>query len=505
MIDEAAGVAIFPTQPNKFIDDQVEIKECQQIIINVHKLMCEVVNNPNWSEAFAIRSRLVHLLHRVDRLRNARPGSSLIQQLSTDVQKLFNDEVQMRDFLTRTLQEQAEHHDPSLNLPSSQPPNTQVTASTGARQKTISTNGQVQAEAHHPQQQRYSQAPSAPPSRRSMSQVDIDDFGMFPQNPLNIQTTQRSLFPNPPPQRPLDPISSTRQLYEPSSSIPLFNPNIIFPENRNTNPYLNASQYSNANQQPAQQSSSREARSSVMCKWTAKFSGDPNDISADEFLFRVEDMASTDNLHFNDMCRSIHVLLSMRAEEWYWSYRRKQRNISWDHFRTAFLKKFATTDTDEEIKSIMSKRAQQAGERFDDYCRSMEFMSLRLRNALPESNMISLLMHNISTVDMLQEICIKYENLWIKQGIWRRSRNIHEIQTVKAIQGNRQTELICWNCDEAGHSYQDCEVATRNIFCYSCGAKNVYRPQCLRCALNSNRRGINGPSNSGNPFAKQNQ
>lgn len=85
MIDEAAGVAIFPTQPNKFIDDQVEIKECQQIIINVHKLMCEVVNNPNWSEAFAIRSRLVHLLHRVDRLRNARPGSSLIQQLSTDV------------------------------------------------------------------------------------------------------------------------------------------------------------------------------------------------------------------------------------------------------------------------------------------------------------------------------------------------------------------------------------------------------------------------------------
>lgn len=43
---------------------------------------------------------------------------------------------------------------------------------------------------------------------------------------------------------------------------------------------------------------------------------------------------------------------------------------------------------------------------------------------------------------------------------------------------------ICWNCDEMGHSFMDC-TAPRIIFCYGCGAKNVVRPQCPKCSLQS--------------------
>lgn len=45
---------------------------------------------------------------------------------------------------------------------------------------------------------------------------------------------------------------------------------------------------------------------------------------------------------------------------------------------------------------------------------------------------------------------------------------------------DRNQYLICWNCDDLGHSYMDC-TADRKIFCYGCGAKNVVRPHCAKC------------------------
>lgn len=39
----------------------------------------------------------------------------------------------------------------------------------------------------------------------------------------------------------------------------------------------------------------------------------------------------------------------------------------------------------------------------------------------------------------------------------------------------------CWNCDQIGHFWDDC-VQSRTVFCYGCSTKNVYKPQCARCA-----------------------
>lgn len=40
--------------------------------------------------------------------------------------------------------------------------------------------------------------------------------------------------------------------------------------------------------------------------------------------------------------------------------------------------------------------------------------------------------------------------------------------------------LICWNCGKSGHRYQDC-LEERSVFCYGCGASNVYKPNCIKC------------------------
>lgn len=46
---------------------------------------------------------------------------------------------------------------------------------------------------------------------------------------------------------------------------------------------------------------------------------------------------------------------------------------------------------------------------------------------------------------------------------------------------DRNTAILCWNCEERGHTFVDC-LAPRNIFCYGCGLKNTVRPQCPKCA-----------------------
>lgn len=43
-----------------------------------------------------------------------------------------------------------------------------------------------------------------------------------------------------------------------------------------------------------------------------------------------------------------------------------------------------------------------------------------------------------------------------------------------------ESKSKCWNCDEFGHHWQDC-IQIRTIFCYGCGLKNVYKPNCAKC------------------------
>ena len=51
---------------------------------------------------------------------------------------------------------------------------------------------------------------------------------------------------------------------------------------------------------------------------------------------------------------------------------------------------------------------------------------------------------------------------------------------VNAIQ-NQDKVLRCYDCDEIGHYWYDC-LKARTIFCYGCGAKNTYKPQCSTCS-----------------------
>lgn len=45
-------------------------------------------------------------------------------------------------------------------------------------------------------------------------------------------------------------------------------------------------------------------------------------------------------------------------------------------------------------------------------------------------------------------------------------------------------QLTCWNCKAPGHSFIECPVVQRNVFCYRCGFEDVTSPTCPRCVGN---------------------
>lgn len=592
MRDEDAGRVRRPTVPHAFPNESVELERCQEIANALVTFMRDVASKPTWATADIVRSRVAHLYHRAQRFGTAYPDNLGVPSLDSAVKTLVLDNIRLREHILSEI----------------------GPAPTGAMPKTSTLS-------------------------TASTQRAMPNLSQPPPCISRATTPRESMDPEPEPKRYSTIPPRTTPTAAMQQSLPQFlpqhslfhNPDHLFTSNRNSSPPDRSGNACSAwsMPQPAEERraapAEREAKPAgqTMSRWAVKFSGGPKDLSADEFVFRVEDMALSSGLRKDDMVCAFHVLLADRAEEWFWGFRRKQRDVNWAQFREAFLHKFASRDTDIEIMSMMAERTQRSGERFDDYCRAVEAMSFRLRNALSEARMVRLLtanadvqlrkvlqMHEVRSVDRLQEVCTEYEDLWIKQGTWRKTqRHVSEIAEIpkheqpvtarapvfpsvlltptamQSTDGHQSTfinaasqfdhtpahlmcpvqqqyvntdqpqyvqhyhpstqqqympsafvvpeqhqqqslsapdqqqqeyfgaidamqtqhrapEYVCWNCDERGHTYQECEVATRNVFCYGCGAKNIYKKQCQRCAINVKRRSVSGPLSSGNPFQK---
>lgn len=57
---------------------------------------------------------------------------------------------------------------------------------------------------------------------------------------------------------------------------------------------------------------------------------------------------------------------------------------------------------------------------------------------------------------------------------------------VHALEVKTDRPVKCWKCGDEGHMWDMC-VKERQIFCYGCGLRNVYKPQCLKCWKNSKK------------------
>lgn len=278
----------------------------------------------------------------------------------------------------------------------------------------------------------------------------------------------------------------------------------------------------------------------LMSKWSLKYKGTSSGLHVDDFLLRVETLAQSLDIDLNRLAMGMPFILEGEAQEWFWIFQREHPNSDWQFFRDAMSHQFSRVENQFEIWDQIRSRKQKVSETFGQFYIAVAAIAGRLRPPLEEAQMIELLRanmnHNLRTallyqpsysLRQLHDSAMQFEKLQTSVTDFSREarppqRRISELayvepppvpycpdpipsanssrqtfdlyplyETVDAISAaNKAEKLVCWNCDEVGHTFFDCTVATKNVFCYGCGAKNTYRPTCLRCRPGNVRQGV---------------
>lgn len=293
---------------------------------------------------------------------------------------------------------------------------------------------------------------------------------------------------------------------------------------RLTSPQNNAS----ADISPEGNSGNGDARdnekiSNIIRNWRVKFNGSAKDINVDEFVYRINVL--TDN-HLSGnyalLVHHAHTLFEGKALQWYWRYHRQSNDIDWFRLCDALKRQFKDFYTDSMLNKEIRQRSQKPSESFDDFLDSVISLCDRLKSPLDEDELCEIIIGNlksdlrhelihleITTIARLRKEVRIHENFMkdIRSNNPKYSKTFIS-EVISNTPGASDTEVCvlgnvqCWNCGESGHTYFDC-VKPRRVFCYGCGALNVYRPNCAKCCPGNVQRDVRLPNN-GHPKMKKN-
>lgn len=255
----------------------------------------------------------------------------------------------------------------------------------------------------------------------------------------------------------------------------------------------------------------------IIQNWQLKFDGSPAGLTVDEFLYRVTTLTEDNfNGDFALICRNLNILLSGKAREWYWRYRKNVDQIVWEEFCDSIKFQYRDFKTSFEIREEIRNRKQRLGESFDSFFEAVTSIHDRLPTPISELELVETLTRNlrpeirqellyipINSLAHLRKLVHMRENFlnddYVRKQLSNRIVNAYpvkrqiaeisdfstesceeNIESVNAIQSFPQ-ESRCWNCDENDHFWENC-LSERKVFCYGCGAKDTYKPNCPTCA-----------------------
>lgn len=262
-------------------------------------------------------------------------------------------------------------------------------------------------------------------------------------------------------------------------------------------------------------------------KWGLKFDGSSKNISIEEFVFRAESLRVDYSCPWDVFVKGFHHLLAGRAYDWIWQFRQQNPLCEWEFLKYNLIKKFRNFESDFEIQRKIIERRQLPNETADIFISEIIKLKNQMRVPIPELEIVRIIKdnlkeglvqliyaRNIESIDVLIEECRRAEANISKRMHYRQPqqqfRRIHEIEfdndscdptsDVEAIHATTTAKQItCWNCKKAGHTYIECEVEQRNIFCYKCGFDGVTSPKCPRCVGNR----FKSMGNAGNPCSQK--
>nr|CTR11711.1 unnamed protein product [Calliphora vicina] len=305
-------------------------------------------------------------------------------------------------------------------------------------------------------------------------------------------------------QRQTPPVSSNNQFLQP----PQYHTSEPLRQNLSGNHYIDPNY-----------SLKTDKITAIIQNWNIKFDGSNNGLTVEEFLYRVRSL-TTENFSgdFNIICKHLPMLLTGKARDWYWRYHKQVDRIEWTEFCAALRYQYKNFKSNFDVREEVRNRKMRSGETFEVFYDNICSMLDRLETPMPESELVELLTRNlrpdirhellyvpIYSIAHLRKLVQMRENL-LADDYFRRHpttkpavlpmqrRTVAEVEFLEdkpeditnsyelSVDAIRQgpNAVKCWNCDEPGHHWEDC-VKDRIVFCYGCGTKNVYKPQCPRC------------------------
>lgn len=251
------------------------------------------------------------------------------------------------------------------------------------------------------------------------------------------------------------------------------------------------------------------------------FTGNPNSLLVDDFIYRLEYFQRQYKLDWQDILGEFHILLSGPALEWFWLQQRNKNVTDWTSLKYALQERYKTRRSCFEEMRDLLERKQMPGESIDAYFHDLNLMRSRLERPVSEYEMICLAKRNlrkslssivyalpVSSLEQLRIECLDIEKTFFKKD----QMPAHPLQNrpmrVNAMEEERehfelydQTDLseevaaingvvVCWNCQNSGHVFRDCPASHRNLFCFKCGKPNTISPKCANCKSGNMRKNV---------------
>lgn len=143
---------------------------------------------------------------------------------------------------------------------------------------------------------------------------------------------------------------------------------------------------------------SSERNSNIVHNWHLKFSGLPDSISVDEFIYRINNLTSIHlNSDFELLAKHAPSLFEGKAEKWFWRYVRQADNIAWFDICEALRHQFNDTTPDFDIKDGMRRRKQTPTESFDDFLDAVLHIGDKLRVPIDEAELVEIVLRKLRT------------------------------------------------------------------------------------------------------------
>ncbi|XP_061397869.1 uncharacterized protein LOC133333576 [Musca vetustissima] len=270
----------------------------------------------------------------------------------------------------------------------------------------------------------------------------------------------------------------------------------------------------------------------VVDKWNISFDGRSDGLDVEDFIFRTEHLQRVYGCPWSEVIRDFQLLLKGDAKEWFWVLIANQDIYNWTDLKEALMQQYKSSRSQYEYLRDLEVRKQKVGESIDDYFHAMKKLRSKLRTPLPETDMIRIVKRNlrpdlshiiyamkIYTIDQLRDECKELEKNYLKKEKYsiptvkipqqtRRQYPVNEVYldeqlgdqmdeeliiveevNQKRTAEKRESTLTCWNCQASGHTYFECPVPQRNLFCYRCGCPGVTCPTCPKC-LGNGMKGV---------------